>query len=265
MDLYEVLEIPENANETWILRAYELKKKAIEADSSLSDDERKRRIFSVDKAFNTLSDRGARERYDNRHVHVVEQTGAVSRVPTLVWIVLGTVLVIGAAVYWQYSSRMARERVELAERIDRERAEAERAQQAAARERGDAATDLALSSMGNPGDDAHRQALRADREREVQRYRDEAQSRNDMQTSARLASQAQQLNDANSRRLQVEQENQRRQAQADVDRQKRWLEQKAREEQIAADRQAAAARADQMRAQMEERRREEEERRRSRR
>jgi len=271
-DLYEVLEIPDNANETWIRRAYDQKCKALAANTELTAEQRQKSQIALDKALNTLSNPEARERYDDRHIHGrVRAAGAGSgiktrdgwfSIPGSAWALLALVLVIAVGLYWQNARETERLKIER-ERIAADRATKLReiALREAQQEDAVRLIDTALSQ-----EDRERLARREERERlnqDSQRRREEATAHNEQASLQNAAARASQMQQAEATRQQMEQENQRRQAQAEVDRQKRWLDQKAREEQQAAERRAAVARADQLRNQMEDRRREEEERRRA--
>ncbi len=63
-DLYEILEIPPNATDTWIRRAYDRKRNEIAQDAGLSDADRQALQAGLDNAFATLSNPASRERYD---------------------------------------------------------------------------------------------------------------------------------------------------------------------------------------------------------
>lgn len=116
-DLYEILEIPENANDVWIQRAFDLKKKAIAADATLSEQDRELKSIAVEKAFNTLSIPAARQRYDNRRVPTPVSEPALDVAGVSIspkWIVgAGSLLLsIAAVMYWRHTVTTERARLE---------------------------------------------------------------------------------------------------------------------------------------------------------
>jgi curved DNA-binding protein CbpA len=65
-DLYDILEVPFNANEAWIRRAYEVRKRQLAGDAKLPDDQRKIDLLAVEEALRTLCDPAKRADYDKR-------------------------------------------------------------------------------------------------------------------------------------------------------------------------------------------------------
>ena len=245
-DLYEILEVPENANDVWIRRAYELKRNALDADQSASAEVRQLRIIAVEKAFNTLSNPAARERYDERHLSnlsvQVPKDGAATYFSSWVKVALVVFVLLAALAYWQTERlRVERERIaaEVAVKM-RELAQKEVSQREA----------LKLVGKGMERDEEERRASREERERrnsESLRNRDETNARAYQRYTQGMARNAQISQQGEERQQRAEEEAQRRQAQAEVDRQKRWLDQLAREDQEIRERRAASSRIEQNR------------------
>src|SRR5260221_134111 len=116
-DLYETLEIPDNANEAWVRRAADLKRKALMADKSVSDERLKAKLLIVDKALNVLTNPAARERYDEQR-HVTAKNPASARGGFPLWLFVGGLLFLlaGAGLFWKHSVEMEKIRIE-AERV----------------------------------------------------------------------------------------------------------------------------------------------------
>jgi DnaJ-class molecular chaperone len=124
-DLYEILEIPNNATDAWIRRGYESRRKAIGQDASLGSAEREAQLQAVEHAFGVLSDAAARAQYDEQLLAVVEPAVAAKKRsafsgPRIA--IYGTVLAIlvgtGVAL-WRNSQFEERTRIEQ-ERVNEE-------------------------------------------------------------------------------------------------------------------------------------------------
>ena len=124
-DLYEILEIPDNATDAWIRRAYESRRKAIAQDSSLDQAGRQAQLDAVEHAFGVLSDPAARAQYDERLLAVADPAKAAKKTSTFSGAriaIYGTVVVvlIGTAfALWRHSQ------YEELTRIEQERVNAE--------------------------------------------------------------------------------------------------------------------------------------------
>ncbi len=124
-DLYEVLEIPPNANDTWIRRAYDRKRQEIAQDATLSGADRQAIQQAVDNAFSILSNPATREKYDSELLAV--QTPAPVQVKKS-GLSTARVLIYGGAVALLIGTGYVlwkRANFEEQQRIEQERAAAE--------------------------------------------------------------------------------------------------------------------------------------------
>lgn len=121
-DFYELLEVPDNASEVWIRRAYHRQREMLEQDATLDNDRRQSKIAAVEDAFAILSNPATRHVYDcdNLKLPEPEPTKATGIAKSLgltparltIW-GMTTLLVIGAAwAYWRYAKEDERRRVE---------------------------------------------------------------------------------------------------------------------------------------------------------
>lgn len=117
-DLYELLEVPDNATNAWIRRAYDSRRKAVAQDASLSQDQRQAQLQAVEHAFGVLSNPETRSEYDQHILAVTapvvvakkRSTFSVARIA--IW---GTVLVVlaGTAIaLWRHSQYEEQMRIE---------------------------------------------------------------------------------------------------------------------------------------------------------
>lgn len=65
-DLYDVLQVPFNANDAWIKRAYEARKQEVTGDSTLDSEQKSLKLAALDEALATLGNEVRRSRYDSR-------------------------------------------------------------------------------------------------------------------------------------------------------------------------------------------------------
>ena len=121
-DLYEILEIPNNATDAWIRRGYDSRRKAIAQDSSLGDAERASQLQAVEHAFGVLSNPVARAEYDEKLLSIAEPRMAAnngSKVSGARIAIYGAVLVllVGTAfalwrnAHYEEQARIDQERV----------------------------------------------------------------------------------------------------------------------------------------------------------
>jgi len=121
-DLYEILEIPNNATDAWIRRGYDSRRKAIAQDSSLGDAERASQLQAVEHAFGVLSNPVARAEYDEKLLAIAEPRMAAnngSKVSGARIAIYGAVLVllVGTAfalwrnAHYEEQARIDQERV----------------------------------------------------------------------------------------------------------------------------------------------------------
>ncbi len=243
-DHYDLLGIPENANDIWIRRAYDQKRKALDEDGALAAEEKQRRLVLLEKAFNVLSNPAARERYDNRTAEVVAAKAPGVGRGTL-WLLAAAVIVVlvSSAVYWQNLKMQERRRIE------QEQAMVEQA----AKER-EAAEQLRLEQLA-----AKRKEMQEAQDAINQRIYEEQVSKRYI-GEASDAEKARALNDkklaeARARQEQSEQLREQYRAQQDLQRQKQFLQQSEREREYAAAIQRQQAAQEQYRQQVEEQRR----------
>ncbi len=112
-DFYELLEIPDNANEVWIRRAYHTTRESLLQDTTLNEGRRQSRIAAVEDAFSILSNPATRHVYDRDRLKLPEpeptQTKSLARrmgitsARVTIWGITA-LLVIGASwAYWRYA------------------------------------------------------------------------------------------------------------------------------------------------------------------
>lgn len=148
-DLYEILEIPDNANDIWIRRAYDRKRESLAHDTTLNAAQRQAAIGAVEHAFSILSNPAMREQYDNDRLTPPEQEPATAKRSAFTparLIIYGTVilLVIAAAwAYWRYVGEQ--ERI----RLQEERGAAEIAVRQRELEAREKAQRAAIQNIGN--------------------------------------------------------------------------------------------------------------------
>lgn len=247
-DYYALLGTARNASDTEIRTAHEAALKRLAADTAVSSAERAATKRELDIAVRTLTSKHTRQAYDASLIAL--QKGAeggnwTARLGSpLLWAGIAVIVAIAGAAYWQQEREQARLRVE------REQAAIEQAEQrkiveakrAVERERQRVLDEIRLQ---REAEETQRQAANEVRKAEVA----------DKQFVAddRIPHQEQRLNvfvdRVDSYRRQAEERQQRydearslSQAQAEVARQKRYLEQREREEQYARSRRDANAR-----------------------
>ncbi len=163
----------------------------------------------------------------------------------LLWVTIGVIALGGGAIYWQSEREAARQRVELA-RIVSEQAQIRRVneiEEKRERERQRLADEIRTLKEA---EDAQRQQAMAIRQDEVNNKQFVADDRYVPPGQAALQSQIMQYDQArqniSDRNQRYEDESNLRRARADVERQKRYLQQRDYEEQSARARRDSAAR-----------------------
>ena len=233
---YQALGVPRSASASVVKIAYEGKLKAL-AKAELSDSERRAEERALEQAYVTLSNPAKKEWYDGRiDAHAEGEAAAVASSHHKGWFAAGALalILIAGTGYYFVERANARERIRLEEQriaIEREKVQAE-----AEAER----TRLQLTgdALRFRQDSEARSATlreRAYSDRANQSAHDTA-VRDQMigHTISAADQRQQQANEDRDRRLA---ETQRRQAQAEVDRQKQWTRQREiEEERIRADR-----------------------------
>ena len=249
-DLYEILGVSQRATDASIRRAVQTAKDKIAADESLSPLTREARLADVQTAAEVLTSPAKRDQYDDAKRHGVDaDTGGVLtmlRAPRT-WMILAAVTIIVGGLYWQYA------RAQTNQRLERERIVAEEQQERRAKEREARRVqetqrlDQELRAQ-KEADDKLRQETNEIRSAESQkkqyvaddRYTAPAgenpssyQSRRREYEGQRQYSNEMQQRATEERKQRYEEETNLRRAKADVDRQKRYLEQLEREEEVA--------------------------------
>ena len=243
LDHYDLLDIPENANDIWIRRAYDLKTKALDSDPSLDVDEKQMKRILIDKAFNVLSNPDARARYDLRGAGTpIQQRTRRSSAPLWMALVGVIVVVASSAIYWQNL------KIQESRRIDQQKLIAEQAAKDSA-----AAELLRIEQAA-----AKRKEMQEAQEALNQKvYEDQLNKRYVGEASdaekARAASEKR-LVEARARQEQSEQLREQSRAESDLRRQKQFVQQAERERQYASEMQRQQAQQELYRQQYEERR-----------
>ena len=161
------------------------------------------------------------------------------------WLMLVAIVAVSGAFYWQNEREKARQQFER-ERIATEQTELRRAKDAEERRERESKRILEEIRAQKDAEDAQRQQAIAIRQSEVQNKKFVADDRYvSPQQSAYQAYQMQQdqwRRDVDDRKQRYEDESNLRKARADVERQKRFLQEREYEEQAARARRDAAAR-----------------------
>ena len=231
LDLYELIGIPETASEVWIERSYQSARSQTESDEKLNKKQRAAALASLDEAYRTLSDPLARQTYDQQLESWREKKARGGPMVLVRQIVIGilTLGVIGGAAYWYQARqeeqvRLQAERIQsdladkkrLSEIEEQRRASGELLQRAAIERKQEEETRLELAREQR-AQDALTQSFVVD-----ERYE---KAQRDRKTEA---DRQQRANDDLKERF--ESERNRRQAQVELDRQRRFVEQREREE-----------------------------------
>lgn len=238
-DYYELLDVPENANDAWLKRAFETAQQRISADAKLTEKEREQALRAVDTAFRTLSSPVARETYDEklhrqRDKAAKTEAGLMSQLGSpKVLIAIALIAVLGGGMVWQYSREQERIRFER-ERIAQEQAEQKRfAAAEAQRQREKQRIQDEIQAQKEAVENQHKLSLEAS-QAEMQkkafvaddRYVPAQQQQSNLYADRYDRYQRQ----SEEQKQRSEDEQNLRRARAEVDRQKRFLEQRERED-----------------------------------
>lgn len=249
-DYYEVIGLRQNASDAAIRRALQVNKDLIAADPSLSPVERESRLSELQVAADVLSSPAKRDAYDatmRQQLDTAGRSGAAKlmRAP-LTWMILLAGIVIGGGLYWQS------ERDKTNRRIERERIVADQQQERRAAEleqRRVVEKQRLLDELRTQrdADDKQRQEfneLRSAESQKKQYVADEQQTlpaatnyQSNYETSRRNYEDQRQIGAEvwqraqEERKQRVEDEMNLRRAREEVARQKRYLEDREREEQ----------------------------------
>ena len=250
---YETLGVRQSDTDATIRRAAQAANDRIAADKSLSLKAREDRLAEVQVAAAVLTTPSSRDQYDAtlrmRPASKASSDGIGILTSPIAWIVLATIAVIGGGLYWQHERDQTRLRIErervVAEQQAERRAKDFEAQRVVEKER-----LLAELRAQRENDDKHRQQFNEIRSADTQNKSYVVDDRlvpppptNNYGTNYEMArrsyeDQRQLYGDAQRRAME---ENKQRyedaanlqRAKAEVDRQKRYLEQLERDEQYA--------------------------------
>ncbi len=241
-DLYELMGVPETASAVWIERSYKEARSRLEADGKIAPKQKAARLAALDAAFETLSDAQRRETYDadfERWREAKAAGGLANRVKQGVAALL-LLSCLGGGVYWYMEKEAERVRFEqeriaseiaikkkLAEIAEQRKQSEERLQREALERQTEEEKRLELAREQRAQEGASQRFVVDERYEKAQR---------DKRTEA---DRVQRQNDELRQRFETERI--RNQAQVELERQKRFLEQREREEAIATQQRAAAA------------------------
>ena len=260
-DYYEILGVRQSDTETTIRRAIQTANEQLAADASLSPAKRETRTALLQSANAALSMPAARDRYDAalRRLDKSAAGGTMGllRAP-LTWILAGAGLAIAGGLYWQFDREQTRQRIER-QRVAAEQQEERRAQEMESRRVAEKQRLLYELREQRESDDNLRQEFNQLRSAESQKKNYVIDDRNippppstylnNYESSRRNYEDQRQLTSQNyaremeERKQADEEAADLRRAKAEVDRQKRYLEQLEREDQYARARREAASRA----------------------
>lgn len=257
-DHYEVLGVPQIATDAAIRRAVQTAKEKIAADASLSALTREVRLADVQTAAEVLTSPARRDQYDDAKRHSLDANAdgvqAMLRAPRT-WMLLATAVIIGGGIYWQYQRAQTNDRLER-ERIVAEVQQERRVQEREARRVQESQRLEQELRAQKAADDKLRQETNEIRSAESQKkqyvaddrytapageYSSSYESRRRDYEGQRQFSNEMQQRAVEERKQRYEEETNLRRAKADVDRQKRYLENLEREEEIARTRRAASS------------------------
>lgn len=248
---YDTLGIGQRSTDASIRRAAEAAKAQITADTSLPSLERESRLAELRTAAETLLSPAKRDAYDAvlqlKSGTANGGAAGIMSAPTT-WMILFAVLIIFGGLYWQYDRVQTRERLER-QRIAAEQQEERRVQELEAKRVAEKQKLLDELRAQREADDKQRQESNEIRSAESQKKQYIADERLIQQpqtyTSSRFGTTSSEYEDrrqmgAQAWQQQMEERRQRmeddanlRRARADVDRQKRYLEQLERDDQNA--------------------------------
>ena len=214
-DFYDILDIPENASPTWIVRAYQKRLLAVEQDSSLKAKKRVTALAEINEAYRVLAD-DLRVAYDAEILQKREAANGPSRVTSWLRIALLVLLPLGALGTYLYFEKQAKARVQQ-----------EQAEQAAESQRQNAQRQKIEIERQAMIERDRLERAKADQDRiENQRQANEDEMRNKrfvagptLEQIARDKATA----EAAERSRQVQEEVDRRKSLAELERQKRFL------------------------------------------
>lgn len=250
-DLYEILGVPENASEAWIDRAFGAARERLEQNTKLDASKRQAELRLLENAHETLSQTESRAHYDaelEKRREAAASGGVAARL-RLVVVLMVLVALAGGSWYWQ--QRREEQRIQ----VERERVAAEQAEQARLRlieeQRKLSEERLEREALERQKEEEKRLELaREQRAQDVlsQRYVVDDRYEKAQRDKKTEAERVQRAND-DLLRERFELEKQRRLAQIELERTRRFIEQRDQEESFAAQQRQAAERARQIQEQ----------------
>ncbi len=241
-DLYELIGVPETASPVWIERSYREARGRLENNTKLAPKQRDAQLAALDSAFATLADAARRAEYDAKLERWREAKAAGGLANRAKQGVAGVLVLaaIGGGIYWYLEKQAERDRFEqeriaselaikkkLAEIAEQRRLSEERLQREALERQQEEERRLELAREQRAQDSANQRFVVDERYEKAQREK------------RTEAERVQRQNDELRQRFEIERI--RNQAQVELERQKRFLEQREREEAIAAQQRAGAA------------------------
>ena len=236
-NFYQILGVSETATDSRIARAHQATRAQIAADPALSEPDRAARLNEVDTAFHGLSTPDLRDQYDSKvfgtQSHPAKGSAASTFLSPMTLVAVALVIAVAGAGYWTWAREQQRVRAE-ADRIASEKAEEKRRAELEARmarERSRLQEEIR----------AQKEAEEKQRELAMEIRKDEMQKKHIVADERYVNPQQQQLNylvdqvarnsdNYTQQRQRMEDQMNLRRAQQEVERQKRYLEQREREE-----------------------------------
>ena len=249
---YEILGLRQSANDASIRRAIDAAKERINADAKMSSTARATRLAELQTASDVLCPPAKRDAYDTMLHEKSDASASGLLSPRTLGIVLA-IVVFGGGIYWQYDRNQTNQRLEQ-ERITAEKAQARRIEELEQRRIADAKRLVEELRAQRDADEKQHQEVNELRSAESQKKLYVVDDRPGITSPSNLPSVSGNYEDqrqmsAEARQRAMEERNQRsedeanlRRAKAEVDRQKRYLEQLEREDQYARARREAASR-----------------------
>ncbi len=244
---YEILGLRQSANDAAIRRAIDAAKERINADAKLSSSARASRLAAVQTASDVLCSPAKRDAYDTA-LHEKSDASANGLLSTRTLGIVLAIVVLGGGIYWQYDRNQTNLRLEQ-ERIAAEKAQARRIEELEQRRIADAKRLVEELRAQRDADEKQHQDINELRSAESQKKQYVVDDRpgvtppvvGNSEDQRQMSTEARQRAIAESNQHYEEETNLRR-AKAEVDRQKRYLEQLEREDQYARARREALSR-----------------------
>lgn len=244
---YEILGVRQSDTDASIRRAIQSAKELLANNLSLSAADRTSRLAQLQIAAETLSTPASRDRYDAA-LRKASKSGASGVMPLLrapmTWISVSVIFAVAAGLYWQNDREQSRQRLER-ERVAAELNENRRAQEMEALRVVEKQRLLDELREQRDADDKHRQEFNQIRSADSQKKNyvvddryvapvptNYESTRRNHEDQRQISSDAYQRTMEDNRQRYEEEANLRR-AKAEVDRQKRFLEQLERDDQNA--------------------------------